>query len=440
MKIQALLEEFHLLHENFSITQMTVKQLGVVHRFLQSLVYEHLPEQINPQAKNVAGYIDQLRNPAVRTAVAALAKGGEEAMAKFSPTKGDRSQMQSVDADGRSFQARAYGFGPKDERNLPVSQRELKMISYVADALEDIDAYNVENATITNKDLHSLVSAFLGNAANTPVSALASKGTFHKYATDLLNKRQSEIQSASETPSAVKKARELDLNAYVFLISMQKRQARQKEAWASYLNPIAVRLFQNTVNRDLDYEAASDSLISAGFIKRTESGYMPDWDAIKDFQEELLSSVTSAVNFAKEHGMRITPGTPGGVRGLNKEEKAFRNMMDSLERLVPDEFVKLAERTIISIMKDLTSEGSSDVKTVVNNFLSRADTLQDLPERNRIHHFIKNNITLSTIKLVARMIMSMVKGSSSDMNVRATVSRDMRPMLQNIGKQMRAPR
>lgn len=89
-------------------------------------------------------------------------------------------------------------------------------------------------------------------------------------------------------------------------------------------------------------------------------------------------------------------------------------------------------------MKDLTSE-ESGTKSVVNSFLASADTLQDLPQKNRIHIFIKNNITLSTIKVVASMIMAMGKGSSS-LDVSAMVRRDMRPMLQNLGKQMRAPR
>ena len=426
MKIQALLEQFELLNENFNINQMTVDQMGIVHRFLQSLVYEHLPEKTNPPAKHIAGYIDQLRKPAVRSAIAG--EGGSQ------PMKADRSQMQSVDAGARSFQARAYGFGPDSDRDLKVNNRQMRMISFVADALEDIGAYDVENAQITDRDTHSLISAFLGNAANTSVVQLADRATFKKYAEDLLGKRQSEIRSASEAPDAIKKARDLDLNAFVFLISMKKRQARQKESWSSYLNPAAVSLFKNVTNRDLDYEAASDSLISAGFIRKTDSGYMPNWDEIENFQNSLLENITHAVNLAKEHGMRITPG---GTRGITKKEEAFRTMLDTIKRFVPNEFVKLAERNVISIMKDLTSE-ESGTKSVVNNFLGRADTLQDLPEKQRIHTFIKNNITLSTIKVVASMIMAMGKGSS-DLNVSGMVRRDMRPMLQNIGKQMRAP-
>lgn len=440
MKIHAIIEQFELLYENFNITQMTVDQMGIVHRFLQSLVYEHLPEKMSDrQGKHIAGYIDQLRKKEVRNAVADISKlgGPHAALHKNQPVKSDRSQRQSVDASPRSFQARAYGFGPEDPyRDISLTPAQLKVISYVADALEEIDAYDVERATITDRDTHALISAFLGNAANTPIIQLADKSTFTKYAEELLHKRQSEIQSASEVPDSVTRARNLDLDAYLFLISMQKRQARQKEAWASYLNPVAVNLFKKKFNKDLDYEAASDALISAGFIKRTDSGYMPDWNEIKSFQDELLKTLTSAISMASEHGMRVTSG---GQRGIAKKEEAFVNMMNSIKRLVPNKMVKLAEGKVISIMKELTAEGQSDTKSVVNAFLARAESLQDLPENNQMHIFIKNTITMSTIKVVANMIVSMVRGSS-DINVRGMVLRDMRPMLQNIGKQMKAPR
>ena len=449
MKIQTLLEQFELLYENFNITQMTVEQMGVVRRFIQNLVYEQLPERENPSALVIAGIIDQLRKPDVRVAIKAVGEGGYEAYdaamkTRAEPEKSDRSQQLSIDAPSRSEPSRAYGFGPDSERDIKLvrksaggrrSFKERRTILRVANALESVNAYDVENTSITDRGILSLISALLNAASKTAISELADTQTFNKYAERLLHKRQSEIVSASEAPDSVRKARELDLNAFVFLISMKRRQARQKESWSNYLNPVAVTLFKQTMNEDLDYEAASDALINAGFIKRADSGYMPNWDEIESFQDELLESITNALNLAKEHGMRITQG---GARGITKKEEAFRNMVNTIQRFVPNELVKLAERNVISIMKDLTSE-ESGTKSVVNSFLASADTLQDLPQKNRIHIFIKNNITLSTIKVVASMIMAMGKGSSS-LDVSAMVRRDMRPMLQNLGKQMRAPR
>lgn len=437
MKIYTLLEEFHFLLEAQNITQMTVKDFDKVRLFLQDFVYDKLPEGSTVESQQVAGYIDQLRKPDVRKAITAFVdekkKGYREYDKKklaYDPVKSDRSKMQAND----TMFSRAYGFGPEDyDRYLPVVKRnvhgrrdfkELRMLLKVASALETVGAYDVEAEAITDRETHSRISAFLQSTSGLPVAKLASNSTFNKYVERLLFKRQSEVQSAGEVPNVVKAARELDINAFIFLLSIQHTQKRQKESWASFLNPMAIATAKKSLNREIDKGSAIDSLVSAGFIEHSDSGYAPNWNNVREFQDQLLAYVTEALQAVTQRAARF---------------ELVSAQLGAIKRLLPNDFIAVAERRVMAIMKELTAEDTTGAKSVVNSYLMKAQTLNDLSDERRVAKLIKNNVSLSTLKVVAHLIKSMIAGSS-DLDVRQMILRDMRPMLQNIGKQMKAPR
>lgn len=440
MVVQDILRYMRLIEEGYNMASITLKNMNPVFKFIKKF---NAINTVKIGPRELAGKIDQLRQPLVRRAIAGRGPDDEEGELAY---KKDRSQRLSVDAPKRSPQARAYGFADRDlDRDIILGDDEIEVLKSVADALSVIRAYDKDERKITDLDILSLISAFLGDVKTSSLRMLSNKPFFVKHAEAFLFNRQKTLADGSETSPVIESAKKLDLNAFIFLISIRRRQSRTKESWDRYINPTSLKIAKTNIlkGQDLDYEDAGNSLVDAGFVEIEDGYHLPNWENIKTFQEKFISTLVAAVQHASEVGIRairdMNDMTRLAGRGLSKKEKALQNLLRTIEELTPVEFYNTAKRSIIAAMKNEVSDERTEMRALVNNYLYRGGSSdRDLDETSPIARLIENTIKLSSVKYTAKLLLAMSKGSEP-ITAEEIVKHDITPLLRNIGKSIKNP-
>lgn len=457
MKISRILNEVSkilqlsesTLHK--SITLKTVEDYRHVKKFVQKVVSELLDyEIISDNAKfgsvRLAGYLDMLRRPAIRNYIKheVTGTGGDYDTADL--VKGDRSEAEPFRQMKLSredeFQKRMHGFGPGD-RTLPVNTKDLEILVVVAEALEDFDAYDIANTRITNENFLSEISSVLqfhkGNLIN-----LASDREFNDTVERLLGERNTEIASVDDVPDDIKTARLLDLNAFLYLLMVQDvRGGRQ--SYNDYLNPNSIQIVKNSfAGMQLDPENAVKALNQVGFTEKRSNGYYyPNWQAIKQFQNELLSELEPLLDLIENTGMRVPSDRETTIKD-GSSEQVYAKTKQILNRSVPATFLAKAKRMTFDALKrnvNRKTEKNKQIRAIVANYLNNKDNLQDLPMQRDMDIHIQQLVEKVAYKEVIRLIFklsgraSQVKFLPSSLHM--SLNDDLGAALRRIGASLK---
>lgn len=433
MKIQNILCLNEQWLMEIEVDQITDNHLAVVPQFLKkvAMFIESGDDSIDVESINTnkfVGLMQSLRNPEVGKYIA----GGDVPMG---PRKVDMTPGSRVES-GKSQQRLSYGFSDKQERDLKLNPRDLTIVTAIGDALATLGYFNTNSGRITNHDMVSLIRDFISASGETNPFTLLNKNAFNRAKKTFYEKKVRRVAEPDDSDGMTKSTKQLDMNSFVFAMSVANSQSRGKKPWTTYVDPDLIERARSTFEIRTNKQDAAENLLRIGFLTREGDRIVPNWNMVRSFK----SSVNERIKQIIERGAKLRHSAAAiddrqmGRRSTGAENYAL--LKDMIVKYVPSELYSSAKRSAISkIQKAFSAEGMyPELKNAVSKYLK---DLESAGEFNAPSSGLSGYIQRTVEVMALKMVLSNLSRLLTPKTPPISIQRDLNSLKMNISKHMR---
>lgn len=276
---------------------------------------------------------------------------------------GDASKTTVLSSNDRTVQTRADSFGDDPDKEVPMGDFNSQIYDAILGAIHEKERLRSQSGYIAR------VRDFLSKSGEKFVSELVTNSNAFNRA--VANHAGSGSAVRDDMNSKDVKAKAMDYNAFVFLMSIEVKQSRGKKSWDEYVNPKKLSDVKRSFGlSEVDQQAAYDTLKYMGFIERSpETGkFTLNRNKVEEFKSRLIKTL----NDITEGGLKFSSPT-GGI-GERTTAKKYIKMKELVDRYIPAELNKAAERRAYSALLNMANKKSNpEVLSVLKAYQNRKE-------------------------------------------------------------------
>lgn len=430
MKIRNLLTLMEAWLFEIEADQVGEEHFDLVPTFLSRLASElDVTESWSAEklsSTKLLGMLQALRNPT-------LAKAASGYDTKLDPAKVDMTPGQHV-GGGREQQRLAYGFADKQDRDIKVTDRELELATAIADSLAVMRIFDTQNGKILDIDKLSFIRDFISNSGERNPFSLLNRPNFTRAKRAFQEKKVDRVTAPSEADKITKN---MDMNTFIFALSVANARNRGKRAWTHYVDPDIIEKAKSTFEVRTDVQDAAENLLHMGFLEKEGGKLLPNWDNINNFKENVNNKIGAIIDRGAK--LRHTDGRldrPGAEGRLEQREEDYKNLQKMIEKYIPNELYSSAKRRAVSKIKDaFSAEGIyPELKNAITKYLQDFEASHEFsPPSSGLSGYIQRSTEIIAMKMVLASLNNLLKASNKPVNL----NRDLTALKMNVSKYMR---
>lgn len=436
MRIQSLLEFTEQWLMEIEADRVTLQDLLVIPPFLKQLSkeLEHAEHTnvTNVSTRRVLGLLQKLSKDANLRQVVI---GNDP---KNAPTKVDMTPGEQVGGP-RDQQHLAYGFRGKQDRHFNMNARDVELSTAIADSLAHIGYFNTDTGEITTEDRISLILDFISlSGVRNPLELLNTQ-VFRDTQEKFIEKKVKPLNDPDGRDSTSITTNQIDMNTFIFAMSVANSQARGKKAWENYIDPDIINRAQSSFEVRTNKEEAAENLLHIGFLHRDESSgrLLPNWEAINAFKSKVNDRIGEIIERgAKLRHVAGRMERAGAAGRMSVRERNFVELKNLIQKHVPNELYTAAKKAATSKVKSAFSADGiyPELRNAITQYLQDFEAKDEFdPPDSGMSGFIQKSIEVMALKIVLSKLSSLLDKNAVPVDIR----KDLNTLKMNISKHMR---